>query len=113
MYKGSVTTPPCATLVYLNVLTKVYPISERHLFLYKKHLANRPSTANKGKYVDYTGNYREIQPINGHDLKILVGPEAVEEAAPSAGSDLNVALVCILVLLSIVVGVLRIIINQK
>jgi hypothetical protein len=26
VYKGSVTTPPCATMVYWNVLTTVYPI---------------------------------------------------------------------------------------
>lgn len=26
VYKGSVTTPPCATYVYWNVLRKVYPI---------------------------------------------------------------------------------------
>lgn len=74
VYKGSVTTPPCDKLVYWNVLAKVYPISERHLFLYKKHLANRPSQANKAKYVDYTGNYREIQPYNDHDLKLIKAP---------------------------------------
>lgn len=27
VYKGSVTTPPCHTLVYWNVVRKVYPIS--------------------------------------------------------------------------------------
>ena len=27
VYKGSVTTPPCDTFVYWNVLTTVYPIS--------------------------------------------------------------------------------------
>mmetsp|Transcript_18168 Transcript_18168/g.31065 ORF Transcript_18168/g.31065 Transcript_18168/m.31065 type:complete len:177 (-) Transcript_18168:483-1013(-) len=35
IYKGSVTTPPCATFVYWNVLATVYPISERHLNLFK------------------------------------------------------------------------------
>lgn len=36
VYKGSVTTPPCAKTVYWNVLSQVYPISVRHLELYKK-----------------------------------------------------------------------------
>ena len=31
VYKGSVTTPPCATTVYWNVLTTVYPIKKKHL----------------------------------------------------------------------------------
>jgi hypothetical protein len=30
-YKGSVTTPPCSTFVYWNVLSTVYPIKEEHL----------------------------------------------------------------------------------
>ena len=35
VYKGSVTTPPCARYVYWNVLSTVYPISRRHLDLFK------------------------------------------------------------------------------
>lgn len=31
VYKGSVTTPPCKTLVYWNVLRTVYPIKKKHL----------------------------------------------------------------------------------
>jgi carbonic anhydrase len=31
VYKGSVTTPPCATNVYWNVLSTIYPISKKHL----------------------------------------------------------------------------------
>lgn len=30
-YRGSVTTPPCARFVHWNVLSTVYPISQRHL----------------------------------------------------------------------------------
>jgi len=30
-YKGSVTTPPCATAVYWNVLTTIYPLKQKHL----------------------------------------------------------------------------------
>lgn len=35
VYKGSVTTPPCATYVFWNVLKTVYPIKQAHLDLFK------------------------------------------------------------------------------
>jgi hypothetical protein len=31
VYKGSVTTPPCARYVYWNVLRTIYPIKQRHV----------------------------------------------------------------------------------
>lgn len=31
VYKGSVTTPPCARFVYWNVISTIYPIKEKHL----------------------------------------------------------------------------------
>lgn len=37
-YLGSVTTPPCATYVHWNVLSTVYPISEKHLKQFKKQM---------------------------------------------------------------------------
>jgi len=49
-YRGSVTTPPCATLVYWNVIKKVYPISQKHLDLFKKQM----------KRDNLTTNFREI-----------------------------------------------------
>lgn len=38
VYKGSVTTPPCATYVYWNVLSTIYPIKAEHLALYKANI---------------------------------------------------------------------------
>lgn len=35
VYKGSVTTPPCAQSVYWNVLYTIYPISQKHLDQFK------------------------------------------------------------------------------
>ena len=60
VYKGSVTTPPCATSVYWNVLSTIYPISQRHVTQFKKQL-------NRGEegMLDEYGNWREIQPIDG------------------------------------------------
>jgi len=34
VYKGSVTTPPCAQTVYWNVVRTVYPIKQKHLDYY-------------------------------------------------------------------------------
>lgn len=55
IYKGSVTTPPCATYVYWNVLSTVYPISQKHLDLFKTQLAK----GEEGNLVNF-GNYREV-----------------------------------------------------
>jgi carbonic anhydrase len=35
VYQGSLTTPPCRTLIYRNVLSTVYPISQKHLDQFK------------------------------------------------------------------------------
>jgi carbonic anhydrase len=37
-YKGSVTTPPCATTVYWNVCKTIYPVKQKHLDLFKKQM---------------------------------------------------------------------------
>ena len=67
VYRGSVTTPPCATIVYWNVVRKVYPIKQKHLDLYLAHLK-------RGKFdLATTGNYRAIQAYDDHDLHIIEG----------------------------------------
>lgn len=78
VYKGSVTTPPCATSVYWNVLRTIYPIKREHLDLFKAQLAR----GENGKLAQY-GNWREIQPIN---------TQAVAVVSPSGlGTDLSTA----------------------
>jgi carbonic anhydrase len=54
-YKGSLTTPPCTTNVYFNVLSQVYPISDRHVQLFKTQLQRGD--------LQKTGNWRAIQPL--------------------------------------------------
>ena len=66
IYKGSVTTPPCATAVYWNVLSTIYPVKQKHLDLFKKQL----DRGEDGK-LDELGNWREIQEINGQDVIYL------------------------------------------
>ncbi len=63
-YKGSLTTPPCSKTIYFNILTKVYPIKERHVEMFKKHLARVEGLREKG-------NYRAVQPIDKQDVKLI------------------------------------------
>jgi len=62
-YKGSLTTPPCTSFVYWNVLSTVYPIKAEHLELFKTQLA-------KGENGDLAtlGNWRETQDIDNHNV---------------------------------------------
>jgi hypothetical protein len=66
VYKGSVTTPPCKTLVYWNVVRKVYPLKQKYLDQFKKQMA-------RGNLIT---NYREIQTVDDHDLHIIKGKDA-------------------------------------
>ena len=63
VYKGSVTTPPCAQYVYWNVMTTIYPISQKHLDLFKKQLERGEA----GKLAQY-GNYRVTTPVDQHNV---------------------------------------------
>ena len=37
IYKGSMTVPPCESMVYWNVLSTVYPIKQEHLDQFVTH----------------------------------------------------------------------------
>lgn len=54
VYKGSVTTPPCAENVYWNVLSTIYPIKAEHLALFEAQLDRTVG-------LKAAGNWREIQ----------------------------------------------------
>jgi carbonic anhydrase len=58
VYQGSWTTPPCTTLIYWNVLSTVYPISQKHLDQFKQQLDSGESGLSK------TGNWRSLQKID-------------------------------------------------
>ena len=72
VYKGSVTTPPCATYVYWNVLREVYPISDKHLQQYLAQL-------DRVQGLRSTGNWRAIQKLDKQDPKILVYKSAEDD----------------------------------
>lgn len=61
VYKGSVTTPPCARFVYWNVLRTIFPIKQKHLDAFKNQM--------KRDKIEY--NYRVTSPIDEHDLRII------------------------------------------
>jgi hypothetical protein len=64
-YKGSVTTPPCKTAVYWNVMRTIYPIKQKHLDLFKKQLARNPG-------LEKTGNWRVTVPTTpAHNVMII------------------------------------------
>lgn len=71
-YRGSVTTPPCATAVYWNVLTTIYPIKQKHLDQFNLQLKKSPK---KDPTMPKTGNWRLIQPYvegaTGHQAQII------------------------------------------
>ena len=59
VYKGSVTTPPCAQGVYWNVLSTIYPIKAEHLALFTAQL-DRGEEGELGT----RGNWRVAQTYN-------------------------------------------------
>jgi len=65
VYKGSVTTPPCAQSVYWNVLKTVFPISAKHLHQFKVQLARGENDLAK------TGNWRVTGEVDDHNVIVV------------------------------------------
>lgn len=101
VYKGSVTTPPCAGLVYWNVLRTVYPLPPRFLDQFKKQLKR----GNLEKY----GNYRVTGPVDKHDPHVISSGSA---GVDSEGGN-NGGLVALTILLAVIFGLLQIVILSQ
>lgn len=80
VYKGSLTTPPCDRFVYWNVLSTIYPISQRHLDLFKSQL-----TRGENGQLATRGNWRQIQSLDEHNV-IRVTDTALGSELQSANS---------------------------
>lgn len=79
VYKGSVTTPTCATFVYWNVLSTIYPVSQKHLDLFKAQLnSGADSSVYTEKGLAEYGNWREIQTVDKHDVFYVQQKEEVD-----------------------------------
>lgn len=61
VYRGSVTTPPCAENVYWNELRTIYPVSQKHVDQFKAHLKTAAGYSGD-QTLDVIGNRREVQP---------------------------------------------------
>ena len=72
-YKGSVTTPPCATTVYWNVCKTIYPIKQKHLDQFKKQM-QRGTASGSDKFGADVSNWREIQPIGNRVVTHIYEP---------------------------------------
>jgi hypothetical protein len=68
-YKGSVTTPPCATTVYWNVCKTIYPLKQKHLDQFKTQLDRGYAGLTE------TGNWRLIQPLGDRTVYHIYMPE--------------------------------------
>jgi len=82
IYAGSVTTPPCARFVYWNVLSTIYPVSQKHLDQFKAQLAPLEG----GNLADY-GNWREIMPEDDHGVAYISSSGSSASSSDSSGSS--------------------------
>jgi len=67
VYDGSVTTPPCATRVFWNEISTIYPIERRHVDGFKEEL-RRAKGYPEGMTLDTLGNFRVTGPIDNHNV---------------------------------------------
>jgi len=81
IYAGSVTTPPCARFVYWNVISTIYPVSQKHLAQFKAQLAPLEG----GNLADY-GNWREIMPEDDHGVAYISSSVSTSSSSGSSGS---------------------------
>lgn len=102
-YVGSVTTPPCATKVYWNVQTTIYPIKQRHVDQFKAQLARGHAGHPQTPKLEVTGNWRVIQAETPEHNPIIIR---------SSGFPVGM-LVVIIILALIVFGLLIVVIKMK
>jgi len=92
IYKGSVTTPPCKTNVYWNVLTTIYPVKQRHLDQFKNQL--------KRGHLEKTGNYRVINKLTPQHNPMIITTEAESTTGMMLiGIVIAIAAICLLIVL--------------
>jgi len=94
-YKGSVTTPPCATTVYWNVVKTIYPIKEKHLNLFKAQM-QRGVGDDKAMSASNPTNYRLIQDLGDRTIYHI--------SMPATGSNAAGVVILLLILIGICVA---------
>lgn len=97
VYSGSLTTPPCSTLIYWNVVTKVLPMNPKHLRYFQEAL--KFSYDPQGQGNEHNGNFREVQSIDRHAPRILrLEPPEDEESERVATVVIIALITCFTVL---------------
>jgi hypothetical protein len=103
IYKGSVTTPPCATFVYWNVLSTIYPVSKKHL---DKFVNTQLAQGEDGMLDDY-GNWREIQEVDEHAVIYVQDIPVVEEEIDNTKYTVTIVILAIVAFIGIVVSTIQ------
>lgn len=94
-YKGSVTTPPCATTVYWNVVKTIYPIKQKHLDQFKAQMQRGVGETKAMSSANPT-NYRLIQPLGDRTIYHI--------RMPATGSNAAGVVILLLILIGICVA---------
>lgn len=95
-YTGSVTTPPCSTTVYWNVVKTIYPIKQRHLNQFKNQM-QRGTASGSDKFGPSVTNWRLIQPLGDRVITHIVMPQ---RGGGSAG-----VVILLLILIGMCIGI--------
>lgn len=103
VYRGSVTTPPCATTVFWNVVAPIYPIKAEHVKLFKEQLDRTADAAYATKTLSSVGNNRVIQATTAENQLMFVYNPVEED---SGNSGLIVGSLVVIVIMAIVSCVL-------
>lgn len=100
-YLGSVTTPPCATTVYWNVVRQIYPIKQAHFDLFKKQMVKGTDAAPgpSAFAADNVSNYRLIQERGNREIYHIVEPR------PQGGSGAAGIVILLLLLIGLCVAI--------
>ena len=98
VYRGSVTTPPCAQNVYWNVMTTVYPIKQEIVDKFKSKLAFAKIEENRRVPQETKGKNHDVIYLKNNNLAEL---QAAKGATGAALGGMMVVLGFFLVLLCI------------
>lgn len=71
-YSGSLTTPPCTTGVYHNVLKQILPVSLAQMNAVKTFTTDSRAGNKPNFYSETEGNFRRIQPLNADTAAVLM-----------------------------------------
>jgi hypothetical protein len=81
VYRGSVTTPPCAQNVYWNVMTTVYPIKQSVVDKFKKQLTAANIKENRRYPLPQEGKNHDVIYVKNDNMQELRQAKGAQNAA--------------------------------